>query len=34
MQVGLARVIWAEYIAPILLLDALMHQREDCRLVF
>ena len=27
MQVGFARVIWAEYIAPILLLTVLPHQR-------
>lgn len=27
MQVGFARVIWAEYIAPILLLDAVVRQR-------
>src|SRR5215213_6343079 len=27
MHVGFARVIWAEYIAPILLLDAAMQQR-------
>ena len=26
MQVGFARVIWAEYIAPILLLDAVVRQ--------
>ena len=31
MQVGFARVIWAEYIAPILLLTAFLHQsRVEC----